>query len=497
MIDYSLVLSVGERITLMKFSEIFSIGLNQPQLDFVDVDPDKDFPLFIDPFAISLKEDEWSETCHQHIFHFFQTALDHIRAGNEKAARAILNGLSEPNETCLGLSRGTPAGRGVGGRQAFDLYESIAASQAAKNGLLEELAECDLFVPGIGSDKISDITTNIIRRPLIEYTQKQCNLHGITLNGQVPSGRYWDVNASEWKSDYVQLPIVDGKKIILVPKFTVRRKMALNSQEYYSHHILNFIQMEEFSRNSPLVRVLKSGKRKPPTKKDLKNSFPFSKEFLARFSEFNPGVLEGYKKILSKIEGSKGPLSHHDFDDQYDEATFARILQSTLIGIPPGNDNADRYQSFVVGVLEFLFWPNLVYPRKEHSISDGRRRIDITYTNAAQDGFFWRAHTAHNIASRLIMVECKNYSSDPTNPEIDQLSSRFSVNRGQLGLLLFRSVSDYERLCTRCRDTAKDGRGFIIPLGDQQIVELLELIALGRRDHVDQSLQKIFVKLIG
>jgi len=122
----------------MKFSEIFSIGLEQPQLDFVDIAPSEDTPLFIDPFAISLKGDEWSETCHQHITHFFQTALDHIRAGRAEQARALLNGLSEPNETCLGMSKGQPAGRGVAGKQAFDLYESLAASQAAQSGISQK-----------------------------------------------------------------------------------------------------------------------------------------------------------------------------------------------------------------------------------------------------------------------------------------------------------------------------------------------------------------------
>ena len=93
-------------------------------MDFVDISPDIDTPLFIDPFAISLKNDSWSEACHQHIFHFFQTALECVRAGKEEEARKLLNGLTEPNETCLGLSKGTPAGRGVSGKQALDLYES-------------------------------------------------------------------------------------------------------------------------------------------------------------------------------------------------------------------------------------------------------------------------------------------------------------------------------------------------------------------------------------
>lgn len=408
----------------------------------------------------------------------------------------MLNGLSEPNETCLGLSQGRPAGRGVGGRQALDLYESLAESQAAQTGLLEELAECDLFIPGIGSDKISDITTNIIRRPLIEYTQHQCALHGINLVGEYPSGRYWDVEVGAWRHDYVRLPVVAQKRLILVPKYTVRRKMALNSQEFYSHHILNFIQEEEFQRGSPLVRVLASGERRPPTKKSLKERFPFSKQFVTQFSENHPEVLERYKRFYSEIEGAQGTLRHEDFDDHFDEALFARALMETLPTIPAGNADADRYHKFIMGALEFIFWPNLIYPKREHEIHEGRKRVDITYTNAAQSGFFWRAHTAHNIASRLVMVECKNYSKDPANPELDQLSGRFAVNRGQLGMLLYRSVDDYDRLCARCRDTANDGRGLILALGDQQVSEFLQLIAGQQRGAIDARLQQMLNRLI-
>jgi len=79
----------------------------------------------------------------------------------------LLNGLSEPNETHLGLSSGRPQGRGVSGKQAFDLYRHLTRSRAAASGLLSELADCDLFIEGIGPDKISDISTNIIRRELI------------------------------------------------------------------------------------------------------------------------------------------------------------------------------------------------------------------------------------------------------------------------------------------------------------------------------------------
>jgi len=64
------------------------------------------------------------------------------------------------------------------------------------------------------------------------------------------------------------------------------------------------------------------------------------------------------------LEGAQGPLRHEDFDEHFDEAIFARALAATLPTIPPGNADADRYHTFIVGALEFIFWPNLIYPKR-------------------------------------------------------------------------------------------------------------------------------------
>lgn len=46
------------------------------------------------------------------------------------------------------------------------------------------------MVEGISSDIISDITTNIIREPLIQYTQDMAVYYEIPLVGGVNSGRF-------------------------------------------------------------------------------------------------------------------------------------------------------------------------------------------------------------------------------------------------------------------------------------------------------------------
>ena len=107
-------------------------------------------------------------------------------------------------------------------------------------------------------------------------------------------------------------------------------------------------------------------------------------------------------------------------------------------------------------LLTALFYPALTSPRVEYPIHEGRKRIDITYTNNARQGFFdWLR--LHSIPCRYITVECKNFQSDPADPELDQLSSRFSPLRGQVGLLVCRTFNSRELLMKRCRDTTRHG----------------------------------------
>ena len=137
------------------FSRHFGLNKSQTQLDFVDIDTDEDIPLFIDPYVFSKSTDAWSLQCNEAILSFFETVLEAIRTGDVGRGRRLLDNLTEPNETCFGLSSAMPAGRGVGRRQADDLFDVIRESRAAQTGLLSELADCELFIPGFGPDKIS------------------------------------------------------------------------------------------------------------------------------------------------------------------------------------------------------------------------------------------------------------------------------------------------------------------------------------------------------
>lgn len=484
-----------------KISEHFRLGFGQPSLDFVDTHTERDVLLFVDPYAISLKDDAWSTLCLDHINSFFDSAIRLIHAGDEQAAKAVLSNLREPKETGLGYGTRPRRGRGVSGGKALDLYQALSRSRAAQTGLLQDLGEFDLFIEGIGPDGLSDITTNIIKRPLIEYTQEQCALWGIPTREGVAVPRIWNSERTQWTSAHCKLPVVDGAPLLFVPKFAVRRQMTLTSQEFYSDFVLDYLEQEEIGRGSPLVQTIKSSGRRKVTKKDLEEKYKFSKDFLARFAEATPEVLQRYKEFYRNLPGGLGAITDADildrFSEVFDPTAFAWALIDQLRAIEPGPDHASRYHKFMIGVLEFLLYPNLVYPRLEAEIHEGRKRIDILYTNASRTGVFRRVQTLPQTRSHFVPVECKNYTRELANPELDQIAGRFSQQRGWFGLICCRQLENKANFIARCRDTANDGRGTIIPLDDEDIIRLLDLIGQNRRTGADEYLNDIVQRVLG
>lgn len=474
-----------------RFSEYYNLGKTQAELDYVDVFIDDDIPLFIDPFVFKLRDDSWAIECNDLIIDFFSTVINAIKNNRTAYAKQLLDSLSEPQETHLGVSKNSISGKGVSGKQAVDLYDKLSSSKAVQSGKVTDISDCELMIPGIGFDKVSDITTNIIREKLITYTQEQCKLHGIPMRS-VPSGKLWSPIEKRWlNGKYVNLPVADGKRIILVPKSYVVHKMTLFSKELYDFDILEYIQAEQINAMTSLVEILKNGKSRV-TKKSIKEreEYRMSKEFIYAFCDRHPEILEQYKE-----RKKQAGVEIFSFDD-IDEVAVADALISSLRQISPGNDQANAFHSLSIGILEFLFHPRLMYPKKEHEVHEGRKRIDITFNNASTDGFWNQIRTAPNINASLIMIECKNYTHDIKNPELDQIAGRFSHQRGWFGMVLSRHFDNKPLFIQRCKDTAADGRGIILCIDDSDIVAMLNLIKEGKRSEIDKYMVNLYQKVI-
>jgi len=453
----------------MRVSEYYHLERAQPELDFVDVDIYGDVRIYVDPRALRLLPSRWGDECVSMIQNFFQTVLETIKNGMVEKAKFLLMILKEPNETHLGLSKDKARGRALGYESAIDVYEALSQSEAARSGLLEDLEDTILMVEGIDKDIVSDITTNIIRGPLIAYTNGVCNLYGIPLVGEVDSGPLWDPEKKDWFSGLVPLPVAESK-LLLVPKVIVRRKTDYDADEYYRDYILEYLMEEELSAKTELVRLLKDGRRKV-TKKDLEEKYGRGKAVIVRETIRNPKILESYRSDKRKMP--MPPLKHSELAEvEGTDLPNWDALLSVVVNVNPGKEESSKYEKAIEGLLTALFYPALTNPQVQFEIHEGRKRIDITYTNVAEKGFF-RWLSQHYPASH-VFIECKNYGKEIGNPELDQISGRFSPSRGKFGIIVCRNFGDKGLFWKRCRDTANDRRGFIVPLDDGDLGRLAD-----------------------
>ncbi len=458
---------------IIRFSDYFGINKSQAELDFVDIPLNTDIELYVDPFAIFLDKDIWFNKCNNLIIDFFDRLIYELKNNNKSKALELMGNLSEANDANLGLSKGIPDGKGIGKKYGLLLYKKLNNSKAVKTGKVEDISDLELLIPGISNDRISDMTINIIRGMLIAYTYNQCKLYDIEMK-KIASGMYWDDGIGFWRNAFVYLPVYEGKRIILVPKVSVRYRIRTNHKEYYNKFVLDFLQAEHLRANSSLVHVLKNKKRKV-LKKDLKEKYPCTKEFLFEFSNKNSRVLREYKKYI--IDNAGNELDNEAIEERQKEPREIDLMYliDKLKEIKYGKKEANRYHECIKGIIVALFSPELYKIKKEKNIDRGLKRLDLVANNRAKRGFFNRISNIHRILCPKIIIECKNYKEDPKNPELDQLLGRLGKKRSHFGILACRNIKDKKRLLERCKIILENHGRYIIVIEDKDIFELIKL----------------------
>jgi hypothetical protein len=480
----------SKRLKPQKFSEYFNLPQNV-DFDFLDIYASQDIQLFLDPYGISAMGTKWARDCENQIATYFQYLIDSIRTGDKKTTARLLGALHEVDEVALGFSSGEPNGRGIGFKQANEIQQAFETSNAAKSGDIKDIADCALMIPGINRDKISDITSNILKKQLIDFTKQQCKKYSIPLK-RVAINNAFDYIKFDFVSYYDELPVINGRPKILLPINAVRKDPELSKDKYYRNFVIEFLKAEHQHAGDSLASVLKNGKVVVRIA-DLKDKYPMKTEFLYEFSKEHPSILEKYKSELRRTATNNNTKPHLE--------TKRKILNSTermqiLSSIKPGNDDASNFHKISFDNLIHIFDNRLSKPNREKEINEGRKRIDIVFDNNDKIGFFHRLNTLHHIQCPKIFVECKNYGKEIGNPEVDQLLGRFSPSRGKFGLLLCRSIENKQLLIKRCRDVFYDHKSYILVFDDNDITNLLKYRDDNDENRIDGFMEAKFDELI-
>lgn len=454
----------------MKISEIYKLNKNQYQLDFVDIDVDTDIPLFLDSNLIRNSEGQFYQQMKNTMDCFFKDLINLLKNSLFEKAKVMCGHLGEVNETHLGLSKAESRGRGVGPINSEKIVLALMNNDAVIGGYLENIEDLRVLVEGFDKDMLSDMLTNILKKHLIDYTKEQCDLYNIPLTSSVPTGAYWNAIKHKWETIYESRLIINGKPVILVPKKIVSFCLEGSSDKYRQHFVLNFLQDMNIENHTILVQKRKKTDELFVTKKSIiETEPPMNKEYLTSFTINHPEVLRRFKENNKEnIKSLNGDLFNNINANE-----ICQILVDSLKEIKAGAEEASKFHDLMVGIFEFLLYPNLTNPVKETPINEGRKRIDIRFDNSSSEGVFtWIPEKAH-IPCPYVFFECKNYSKDVANPELDQMIGRFSTRRGKVGVISCRNIDNENLFIKRCNDSYKDDQGLIIPITDSDILRCL------------------------
>lgn len=244
---------------------------------FLDVNVDDDNRMFVDPFKIrmGLGPAEFVDAANICMSSYFDEITGAVVSGNQRGrARGLdlLQHFEEPRETRLGMSKTGFDGHGGAYGVGQDIWDTLDGDAAVlvNVGVLHQIEDIPLFVPGIDKDITSDLTTRIIYEPLVDFTN-DCVANFPKLTGGTGlrsfTRQVWDPQSLSWVQKSVNLPTVDDKPLVLVPEEWTTRNLLLNATRLYDTELLSYVQMERAVRTvrGKLLKTSKDKLREDPS----------------------------------------------------------------------------------------------------------------------------------------------------------------------------------------------------------------------------------------
>ncbi len=176
--------------------------------------------------------------------------------------------------------------------------------------------------------------------------------------------------------------------------------------------------------------------------------------------------------------------------------SYLRELQTIRTG---AGKRAPKYHHVILNILAEVFSPALKNPKKETKLNNGRKRVDVTFDNKAENGFFKDLRDKYNIICPIIFIECKNYKKALETPEYDQIAGRLNRRRGMFGIIVCRATQDKAKALEYCRDLVRDNPGaekYVIILTDVEIKKMVKAKLEKNEDLIDTLLLERYKALI-
>lgn len=406
-------------IVKIHFSEYFGVGLSAiEEYGAFNISLVNDIPLFIDPFLLFNSDKSEYQALHDRMIQYLRFLRDKAVIGS--IAPALVRAwyaFPEFKQTWLGFSVSGNSGRGLGRSFALSLHRNLNSifstfgeEQVTVGSHIEKVA---LIEPGVGKDKISDFTTNLIKEYLLTYTQEfaQSNLTSDQIGRfRVPRVKF-NYRTESWAPGVFDLPIIDNDFIVLTPSNMLTREDTwINRSDMVGsfNRVLEALPNDQLRAqlNNYFIRMLPDD----PTQKEKRQAafetirhHPEYIEYYIRFKEER-----GDQAVA--VSAEKVAWSRNLFVDQARTLAF-QLLNNTAFYSISGDTLAEAQQrvSYMKDVIENkggwrLFYVNGEPVRREQDLhimfrmtwfgtpsdvgteaNDGRGPADFKISRGSQD----------------------------------------------------------------------------------------------------------------
>lgn len=297
---------------LVYFSDYFNVDSKiLDECEAFNISLISDLPLFIDPFLLFTSKNSKYQYYHERIIDYL-TYLKNVSIGNFNISTSFLRyhyTFPEIKQTWLGFSQSGNKGLGLGLDFAKKLHSNLHnifknfGDEKITNGThLEKLC---LIENGVGKDKISDFTTNLVLELLLNFTQeftkkyivkklqKKFLIKGVRFNYNTETFEYDDFILPAFNNNYV---ILTPKNILTREDTWINKNDLLKDFDYYTRPVSmqNDVLRENVNRyfRSILPRRSTDKDRREAAKKTIQ-LYPELIDYFINYKENNGEKAEG------------------------------------------------------------------------------------------------------------------------------------------------------------------------------------------------------------
>jgi hypothetical protein len=359
---------------LIYFCDVFDVDpADLESYGAFDVALINDLPLFIDPFLLFNSPKAEYQELHRQIIRYVRFLRDKSISG--QVTPGLLQAwfiFKEVKQNWLGFSQVGNAGTGLGKDFAIALdknlrtvFANFGEETVTKSSHLEKLT---LIQGGVGRDNISDFTTTLIKRYLLDYTQtfakrfirpelrRMFTVEKVEFNYETES----------WQQESFDLPLFENDFVILTPKdMLTKDETWINRGDL----IWRFDGITE-ALPDPALRDLVNNHFRRQLSKDPKQDE--IREAKANTIQAFPQIIELYIKEkeddgdrAQSVSSEKVRLTEETFIEGLKAGLIKALFETTPFYETVGNtkEEARKRVMFLKDVIENkdgyrIFWPN-------------------------------------------------------------------------------------------------------------------------------------------